>query len=185
MSSIRKVSLAATLLLSGGLLAGCVSLSDYNALKDQNTQLEAQLAQQQQQLSAANAQVARLQGAIKYTVNSDLLFAPGSWRMTSRGQQLIAQFAEKLAPDQTNKLVVAGYTDNTPIGPALRAQGVTSNEELSQKRAEAVMQFLVSQGVKPDLVSAKGFGDANPVASNDTAAGRAKNRRVDISLASA
>ncbi|MBV9685904.1 MAG: OmpA family protein, partial [Alphaproteobacteria bacterium] len=85
----------------------------------------------------------------------------------------------------TNKLVVAGYTDNTPIGPALRAQGVTSNEELSQKRAEAVMQFLISQGVKPDLVSAKGFGDANPVASNGTAAGRAKNRRVDISLASA
>ena len=184
MSSILKTILAAALLLSGGLLSGCVSLSDYNALKDQNTQLEAQLAQQQQ-LSAANAQVARLQGAIKYTVNSDLLFAPGSWTMTSRGQRLIAQFAEKLAPDQTNKLVVAGYTDNTPIGPALKAQGVTSNEELSQKRAEAVMQFLVSQGVKPDLVSAKGFGDASPVASNDTAAGRAKNRRVDISLAGA
>jgi len=46
-----------------------------------------------------------------------------------------------------------------------------------------VMQFLISQGVKPDLVAAKGFGESNPVASNTTAAGRAKNRRVELSLA--
>ena len=60
--------------------------------------------------------------------------------------------------------------------------GVTSNEELSQKRADAVMQFLISQGVKPDLVSAKGFGEADPVATNNTAQGRAQNRRVELSL---
>jgi len=77
---------------------------------------------------------------------------------------------------------VSGYTDNAPIGRALERQGVTSNEILSQKRAESVMTFLVSQGVNPDLISAKGFGDADPVASNDTAQGRAQNRRVDLSL---
>ena len=102
--------------------------------------------------------------------------------MSASGQQIIAGFAQKLAPTQQNKLLVAGYTDNTPIGPALQQQGVTSNQELSQKRADAVMAFLISQGVKQDLVEAKGFGDTDPVASNATTAGRAKNRRVELSL---
>jgi chemotaxis protein MotB len=78
--------------------------------------------------------------------------------------------------------MVSGYTDNAPIGEALRREGVTSNQELSQKRADAVMQFLISQGVKSDLVSAKGFGEADPVASNNSAQGRAQNRRVELSL---
>src|ERR1700752_1290715 len=47
---------------------------------------------------------------------------------------------------------------------------------------KSVLEFLVSQGVKPDLISAKGFGDADPVASNDTAQGRAQNRRVELSI---
>jgi outer membrane protein OmpA-like peptidoglycan-associated protein len=46
------------------------------------------------------------------------------------------------------------------------------------------MQFLISQGVNPNLISARGFGEADPVASNDTAQGRAQNRRVELSLAS-
>lgn len=158
------------------LLAGCgVSQSDYDALKAQNTQL-------QQQLDAANAQVARLQGAIKYTVNSDLLFPSGGWQMSDSGKQIIARLAQKLAPTQQNHLFVNGYTDNVPIGPALAAQGVTSNQILSQKRAENVMQFLVSQGVNPQLVSAHGYGEQDPIASNNTAEGRAKNRRVELTL---
>ena len=76
-----------------------------------------------------------------------------------------------------------GYTDNAPIGPALKRQGITSNQELSQKRAENVGQFLISQGVRPDLVQAQGYGDADPIAPNDTAKGRAQNRRVELALA--
>jgi chemotaxis protein MotB len=91
--------------------------------------------------------------------------------------------ASQLAPTQQNKILVTGYTDNAPIGPELRSQGVTSNQVLSQKRADAVMQYLISQGLNPNLVTARGLGDSNPVASNDTAQGRAKNRRVDLSLA--
>ena len=45
------------------------------------------------------------------------------------------------------------------------------------------MQYLISQGLNPNLVTAKGFGDTDPVASNDTAQGRAKNRRVELTLA--
>ena len=119
---------------------------------------------------------------VMYTLNSDLLFPPGGWQLSAAGEEAIAKIAKKLAPTQENKLYVSGFTDSTPIGPELAAQGITSNEVLSQKRADAVMQFLISQGVKPDLIAARGFGDADPIAPNDTAEGRAKNRRVELSL---
>src|SRR6201995_6095292 len=154
MTNPAKSRVAAVALMSTTLLTGCVVWqSDYDALQAKNTQLEQQIAADQQQ-------IARLQGAIKYTVNSDLVFAPGSWKMKPQGQDLIASFAKKLAPTQQNHLIVSGYTDNAPIGPGLKQEGVTSNQDLSQKRADAVKQYLISQGVKPDLVSAQGFGDA-------------------------
>jgi chemotaxis protein MotB len=117
-------------------------------------------------------------------VNSDLLFAPGSWQMKPGAEKIIGDFAQKLVPTQQSKLLIAGYTDNMPIGPALQGQGATSNQDLSQKRADAVMQYLISQGVKPELVEAKGFGEADAVASDATNRGRAQNRRVELSLIS-
>jgi chemotaxis protein MotB len=175
MTNAAKYRLLACL-VSTTVLTGCVWKSDYDALQAQNQQLQSQLAASQQQVS-------RLLGAIKYVANSDLLFASGSWQLRPQGQQIIAGFAQKLAPTQQHHLLVSGYTDNAPIGPALRHQGVNSNQELSQKRADAVMQFLISQGVDPTLVSAHGYGEADPVAPNDTPAGRAQNRRVELSLA--
>jgi chemotaxis protein MotB len=171
--------LVAVSLLSTTFLTGCVVWkSDYDKLQTQNQQL-------QQQVAADQQQIGRLQGAIKYTVNSDLLFAPGSWQMRPQGQNIIADFAKKLAPTQQNHLMVSGYTDNAPIGPALAREGVTSNQELSRRRADAVRQYMISQGMKPDLVSVQGFGDASPVAPNDTARGRAQNRRVELSIVGA
>ena len=188
-SSIKRCLIIGSV-LSAIVLTGCVSRSEYDKLQaenqqlqTQNQQLQGQNQQLQQQATAQAAQIDRLRGAIKYTVNSDLLFPSGSWQMSARGQQIIAGFAAKLAPFQESKIVVNGYTDNAPIGPELKRQGITSNQELSQKRAETVMQFMVSQGVKPDLVAAQGFGDADPVAPNDTAQGRAQNRRVELTLA--
>lgn len=120
--------------------------------------------------------------AIVYTLNSDLLFPPGGWQLSEAGQREIAMLAHKLAPAQQHVLYISGFTDSTPIGPELAAQGITSNEILSQRRADAVMQFMISQGVRPQMLAAKGFGAADPVASNATAAGRAKNRRVELSM---
>jgi chemotaxis protein MotB len=176
MRATPRTSIPAVLIAAISL-SGCAWQSDLDALQAQNAQLRQQLAQEQ-------ARVARLQGAIKYTVESDLLFAPGSWSIRERGKQIMGDLAAKLASTQENRLVVTGYTDNAPIGPALRDRGVTSNEELSQKRAESVVQFLVARGVKPDLLTAQGRGEADPVAPNDTPQGRAKNRRVEISVAS-
>jgi chemotaxis protein MotB len=182
MNTILKRGVPFAPLLAAVLLAGCVSQGKYDALQTENQQLQQQTAAMAQQIATQKEQLSRLQGAIKYTVNSDLLFSPGGWQMSERGKQLIAKLAHKLAPSQENKIVVNGYTDNTPIGPALQKQGITSNQELSQKRADNVMQFIISQGVKPELISAQGFGDADPVASNDTSQGRAKNRRVELTL---
>jgi chemotaxis protein MotB len=164
-------------------LTGCVSQGKYDDLAAQNTQLQQQNASLSDQVAAEKAQVTRLQGAIKYTVNSDLLFAPGSWELRPQGKSIISKLAAKLAPTQSNKIAVNGYTDNAPIGPALAKKGVTTNLELSQKRADSVVAYLVSQGLKPELVEAHGYGDANPVGSNKTAKGRAENRRVELTLA--
>lgn len=164
------------------LLSACVSQSAYDQLQAQNQQLQQQNSTLQAQVAADKAQICRLQGAIKYTVNSDLLFPPGGWQMSDRGKQIIANMTAKLAPTQQNKILVSGYTDNAPIGPALQRQGITSNQDLSQKRAENVMEFIISQGVNPNLISAQGFGDTNPVAPNTTPQGRAQNRRVELSV---
>ena len=193
---------------ASALLAGCVSQGKYDELQGKYTNLQSQYNdlqgqyQKLQQASAAQAaqssadiaalkkeidagkvHVSRLQNAIKYTVNSDLLFRSGSWEMSKEGQEVIAKLVPQLAPFQQSKLVVHGYTDNAPIGPALQRQGVTSNAVLSQKRAEAVMAYLTEHGVKPDMISARGLGEADPVASNKTAEGRAQNRRVEVTLA--
>src|SRR5215471_3680940 len=190
------------------LLSGCVSegkynalqgqynalQGQYNALQGQYTQLQqasaaqaaqsaADMAALKKEIDAGQVHISRLQNAIKYTVNSDLLFRSGSWEMSPQGQEVIAKLAPQLAPFQQSKLVVHGFTDNAPIGRALQREGVTSNEVLSQKRAEAVMQYLISHGVKPDMISARGLGEADPIASNKTAQGRAQNRRVEVTLA--
>ena len=176
--------LVSAALLSTVLLAGCVSQSDYDALKAENTQLRQQLASQSADLTAAKEQVNRLTGAIQYTVQSDLLFPSGSWKISPQGRRIMANLAKKLTPTQQRKLIVNGYTDNVPVGPALMREGIRSNKELSQKRAESVMQFLIANGMKPELVSAHGYGEANPIAPNNTRDGRAKNRRVEFELVS-
>jgi chemotaxis protein MotB len=82
--------------------------------------------------------------------------------MSENAKQSIAKVAAILAPHQKTKIVVNGCTDTTPIGPGLMKEGITSNLILSQKRADAVMQYMISQGVKPSLISAQGFGEADP-----------------------
>jgi len=189
MTTVSSSRLIARGFLCAVVAAGCVSQGKYDTLEARNVELEQQNVALKQQTAAQSAEIAsdeaeitRLQGAIKYTVESDLLFPSGSWEMSEDGKQILARMAKKLAPTQENKLVVNGYTDDAPIGPSLEEQGVTSNETLSQKRADAVKAFLVTQGVDPNMVIAVGHGEANPVAKNDTERGRSKNRRVELTL---
>ena len=162
------------------LLAGCVSQQKYDALQSRYDQLNQTMSSE---ITAKQMHIERLQNAIKVTVNDQLLFPSGDWRMPAEAQQTIGKIVPILAPMQQTKIMVNGYTDDVPIGPGLMRQGVTSNLELSQRRADNVMQFLISQGVSPGLVSAQGLGDAAPVAPNGTPKGRAQNRRVELTLA--
>jgi chemotaxis protein MotB len=209
MTGRQSARLLAPLLLA--VLSGCVSQSDYDTVVAENRRqqqqiaadaaekqrLQHELAAARQQLAANQDQLAanqrtiadnqvqiqRLIGAIRYTVNSDLLFPSGSFQMTPAGEQIIAKMASQLAEGQRLKLVVNGFTDNAPIGAELRRQGIATNQELSQKRAETVMQFMIAQGVRPELVTAQGFGEDGAIAPNDTPQGRAQNRRVEITVA--
>ena len=162
------------------VLAGCVSQQKYDTLDAQYQQLNQTMSAE---VAANQMQITRLRDAIKVTVNNELLFPSGDWQMPAEAQRTLSKIVPGLAPKQQAKLKVNGYTDNVPIGPGLVRQGITSNLELSQKRADTVMQFLIAQGVNPSLVSAQGFGEKDPVASNDTQEGRAQNRRVELTLA--
>ena len=168
-------------------LTGCVSQQKYEAQQQKYDALQARYDQLNQTMSseigAKQMHVERLQNAIKVTVNDQLLFPSGDWQMPATAQQTIAKMVPILAPMQQTKIMVNGYTDNVPIGPGLKRQGISSNLVLSQKRADNVMQFMIARGVNPALVSAQGLGDADPVASNDTPEGQAQNRRVELMLA--
>ena len=160
---------AGILCLSALILSACVSQQDYDAAVAQNQQLKAQLA--------------ALQAQQKYVEAADLLFPPGGFQLTPAGQaELANNIVPKLKGLQNAKIVVYGYTDNTPVGPDLQRQGIPDNLVLSTRRAATVANFLISQGINPNIVSAKGVGDTRPVASNDTPQGRAQNRRMEITV---
>ena len=180
MSEVRFGRLAAILCTCMFVLVGCVSQQKYDALQARYDQLNQTMSSE---IGAKQMHIERLQNAIKVTVNDQLLFPSGDWQMPPTAQQTIAKMVPILAPMQQTKIVVNGYTDNVPIGPGLKRQGISSNLVLSQKRADNVMQFMIAQGVNPALVSAQGFGDADPVASNDTPEGQAQNRRVELTVA--
>jgi chemotaxis protein MotB len=170
------------------LMTGCVSKEKYEASQQRNAELEAQYKQLNEtmgsEIAAHEMNISRMQDAIKVSLNEDLLFPSGGSDMSDNAKKSIAKVAAILAPHQKNKINVNGYTDSTPIGPELAKQGITTNLILSQKRADTVMQYMISQGVKSELVSAHGFGEADPVASNDTPEGKAQNRRVELTIAS-
>ena len=107
------------------------------------------------------------------TLSGAVLFASGKSDLLPAAQAKLSQVADVLGnQDKDSKIRVEGYTD---------AQGsVTFNQELSQRRAEAVRSYLASHGIAPDRLSAEGFGPGKPVADNATAEGRADNRRVEI-----
>ena len=109
-------------------------------------------------------------------------FASGQWSLTSADQGALGDFAHHLTGMQQVTVTATGYTDTVPIGPELKRQGVPTNQVLSEKRAESVKQYLVSQGLRPDQVQTQGMGPADPVASNATEAGRAQNRRVVVAV---
>ncbi|MDM0020894.1 OmpA/MotB family protein [Variovorax saccharolyticus] len=164
--------------------AGCVTKQTYNT-EVQKADSYAALSQKLQgELSADQAQITQLQNELKVTMVNEILFPEGGWSLSPRGEQALGKIAPTLSDLKGQQIVVQGFTDNVPIGPELRGR-FPSNLELSSARADNVARFLTSKGVPQNTISAQGFGEARPVASNDTPQGRAKNRRVEIVISSA
>lgn len=157
MTTVLNRTNRAAVVLFTGVLAGCVWQSTYDALENDYNQLNQQLSGE---ISQQQVHLTRLQGPIKVAVNSELLFPSGGWQMPPQAAQTIAKMAPILAPFQRTRIIVTGYTDNVPVGPELQAQGIANNQQLSLKRAQTIVQFLIAQGVNPNLVSGEGLGDA-------------------------
>ena len=110
--------------------------------------------------------------AIKVTFDGGILFPTGKYTLNSQAQQDLSRFAVSLKQNPLTDVQILGFTDNTG--------SFAVNSKLSNERADAVMTYLVNSGVSPTRMTAKGIPMADYVASNDTEAGRAQNRRVEI-----
>ncbi|WP_234812235.1 OmpA family protein [Mycolicibacter longobardus] len=115
-----------------------------------------------------------LQADISALMSTPVTFVTNGYTLSAGTQQQLRQVAEKLKGCSSARVAVNGYTDNTGN------DGI--NVPLSASRAKSVADFLVAQGVSADNVTSKGFGSADPVASNATPDGRAQNRRVAITV---
>lgn len=139
-----------------------------NKMDKQQKELEAQLQDAQvEQTTDANG----LQ-AIKVTFPGGILFPTGKWTLNSGAQSELSNFAVSLQQNPLTDVKVIGYTDNTG--------GYAVNEKVSTNRADAVKTYLVNSGVVASRIEAQGVPMADYVASNDTEAGRAQNRRVEV-----
>ena len=119
--------------------------------------------------------------AVKVTFDSGILFATGSANLSTTAMTSLFQFANVLKNNADCDVAVQGYTDNAGWKNSTAAQSQQKNLELSQQRAQSVTNYLLQQGVSPAQIrSTMGFGEANPVADNATAAGKAQNRRVEV-----
>ena len=119
--------------------------------------------------------------SVTITSSADAMFPSGDWKLPNNAP-LLDKMVPTLSKFRTTKIVVRGYTDNTPIGQPLQAAGVTDNLDLSARRAMSVVRYFVAHSVNLNILSAQAFGATNPVAPNDTPDGMAKNRRVEIML---
>lgn len=116
------------------------------------------------------------------TVSDEILFSSGSAKLKSASRQVLDEVAMTLRRDYpTHVIRVQGHSDNQPIRKTKHLWA--DNWELSQARAEAVSQYLISKGIERSRIRTDGFADTRPIASNATASGRAKNRRVEIVVA--
>lgn len=122
--------------------------------------------------------------AVKMTFDSGILFASGKSMLSKDAMQNLDKLTNevlKVYPDCD--VAIQGYTDNTGFKGSTVEESFQKNIKLSQERADAVKSYLLAQGAAPSQIkSSTGFGENNPVASNDTKEGKAQNRRVEVYL---
>ncbi len=138
-------------------------------MDQQKKQLEEELAQKAQVETVTDQNGLQ---AIKVTFNSGILFPTNGTTLNTSERQTLSGFASNLISNPETNVQIFGYTDNTGT--------MAVNERVANGRADAVRTFLVNSGVSGSRITAEGIPMADYVASNETAEGRAQNRRVEI-----
>ena len=126
--------------------------------------------------------ITQLEGKLKVDMVDEILFDSGETTIKPEGIQVLERVGKVLLNVRDQTINIAGHTDNVPIGPELVKQYPT-NWELSAARATSVARYLQDKcGIDPHLISATGYGQYQPIESNKTEKGRARNRRIEIVL---
>ncbi len=119
-------------------------------------------------------------GKVYVSMENKLLFRSGSWAVGSQGRQAVEQLGKVLADNPDIAILIEGHTDNVPYKGNSQLSG---NWDLSTKRATAIVNILRENlNIYPENLTAAGRGEYAPIASNDTAEGKAKNRRIEVVL---
>ena len=149
----------------------------YNTMLQQQQAIEASL---RSEIGADQVKIEQLENGIRVRMSSDLLFPEGGVEVSPKGRAALDKVVPTLSSG-TYQIDVVGNTDNLPIGSEL-VDRYPTNWELAGARAATIVRYLQGQGVDPSRMRAISAGQYQPVASNDTAQGRAQNRRTDILL---
>ena len=129
------------------------------------------------EVAAGQIEIEQLRGGLRLNMSQDVLFASGSSDVNASGRAVLAKVAERLR-GVANGIVVEGHTDDIPI----QSVRFPTNWELAGGRAAGVVRILASEGVAPDRLRAVSRGETQPRDSNATPEGRARNRRIEITL---
>ncbi len=152
---------------------------DEEARKLQET-YDGLVASLKKELKAGQIEVKQLRDGLRVNVAQDILFDSGSAALDKKGIEVLQRVATELKKTP-HQIIVTGHTDNKPIGAALVKQYPT-NWELGGARAASVVRLFDDSGISAKRLSAVSMADTQPVASNKTEEGRAKNRRIEIRL---
>lgn len=117
-------------------------------------------------------------GRLVVRLPEDVLFPSGSSELSREGELALMEVAIVLRQFPDRRFMAAGHTDNTPI----KSDRYKDNWELSMARALVVTRFLVEAKMPPQNIVAAGYGEFDPIASNDTPKGRSENRRIELVL---
>lgn len=119
-------------------------------------------------------------GKVYVSMENKLLFSSGSWAVNTEGRKAVQQLGQVLAQNPDIAVLIEGHTDNVPYGGTGQ---LTDNWDLSTKRATSIVQILrENSGIDASNLTAAGRGEYAPIASNQTAEGKAKNRRIEVIL---
>jgi chemotaxis protein MotB len=133
------------------------------------------------EIAKGQVTISELKGKLTVNMVDAILFDSGKAEIKPEGLVVLGKVIEILKSVNDKAIRIEGHTDTVPITGAL-AQRYPTNWELSAARAITVARYLQNQAIDPATLSAAGFGEFKPVADNDTAEGRAKNRRIEIVL---